>query len=115
MPMTTWGRSSPNYRHTVDDGRHRADAFAKITMAPVPSSSLFLGNYRGCDDASCGAGEARHAEMHVGASGRDLVHVGQFLSGSSEAHLQSFDVTVPAVLVGFFDSRSEVGFDLNEA
>ena len=78
-------------------------------------SSTVRGDLRDADHASGSADRSGRAEADFGATGRDLIHVGQLLSGGGETHLQSLCFTVPALASGLFDSRPEIGLDLDQA
>src|SRR6476659_2094114 len=66
--------------------------------------------------AAGGVGEVGDAELdRVGAAGGDLLHLGEFGVGASEADLQALGLAVPAVGFGFGDAGDEVVADLFEA
>src|SRR5262245_11877413 len=60
-----------------------------------------------------GVGEVGDAELdRVGATGADLVDLGEFLLGAGEADLEALGLAVPAVGFGFGDAGEEVVADL---
>ncbi|MGI9005857.1 MAG: hypothetical protein ACR2FU_06625 [Streptosporangiaceae bacterium] len=77
---------------------------------------LAVGEDRGGGDGSAGGlGEGRHAQVHGGGPpGGELVHLGELGGRRREADLESFDLTGPAVLLGFGDAVLEVAADAGQ-
>lgn len=59
--------------------------------------------------------EVGHSEVDLGVTCRQVVDLGEFLLGSGEADLESFDFTEPALAVGFGDAGQQVVTDLEQA
>ena len=99
-------------RHFLSDIFPRGGT-TKDDAEGIAQSSTIRGDLRDADHASGSANRSGRAEADFGATGHDLVHVGQLLSGGGETHLQSLCFTVPALASGLFDSRPEIGASIS--
>lgn len=69
----------------------------------------------GCDGAAGDVAECGYSEVDGGGSAGALVELGEFVFGSGEADLESFDFAEPVCAFGFGDADVKVVADLEDA
>jgi hypothetical protein len=69
----------------------------------------------GGEGAAGDLGEGWNAEVDRGATGSEIVELGEFVVGGGEADLQSFDLAEPAFTLSFVDAGGQVVADVGQA
>ena len=69
----------------------------------------------GGDGAAGDVGEAGHAEVDRGATGREVVELGEFVRGGGEADLEAVGFADPALPLGFVDAGDQVVADAHQS